>query len=412
MDNIKIGLYLLNKFTPNYLNENLANFKKSFYNRYEEEEVKLSLALDPEIGIGYAQTNELSDSNPLIDDIILPTVPDKLNKIELDGFQQFLLDKILKSGEDDSNIIEIQDNDLDDFPLNWDDLPDTLYVILELLHLDSKEMIKIIGAGGSSAASLLSRFGHGNKDIDGLTEQIIKKEEELHEDKILAEITHLPESRVGNILMRSAIRKYEIPYLARSLKKPNFQLPISDLMISIKGYGKIKIRSIKHNKEVIPKLTNAHNYHKNSLPTYHFLSDLQTQDKRNSLGISIERMLDKFNYVPRIVYKKIILQEATWTFDTSDIKSILTVFDNEKLFNVEVLKFLEVYNLPSEVKLIEGDNHLYVNFGNITSSRLLFRTVKNHTSFKLTEFLYNESSIVKGENGNYTNQIILPFYKN
>jgi hypothetical protein len=49
-----------------------------------------------------------------------------------------------------------------------------------------------------------------------LTKEIIKKETNYHSNKILAEISHIPESRTGNILRRPVLRDFEIAYLSNS----------------------------------------------------------------------------------------------------------------------------------------------------------------------------------------------------
>ncbi|WP_316931256.1 lantibiotic dehydratase [Chryseobacterium sp. P1-3] len=109
-----------------------------------------------------------------------------------------------------------------------------------------------------------------------------KKEEKLNTDYILAEVIHLPEARIGNVIRRPTLRRYEIPFLAQSVLPEENQIPLEDLYISLLN-DKIILRSKKLNKEVKPYLTNSHNYSSNPLPAYHFLCDLHSQNIRSNL---------------------------------------------------------------------------------------------------------------------------------
>ena len=64
---------------------------------------------------------------------------------------------------------------------------------------------------------------------------------------MFAEIVHLPESRIGNILMRPVLRQYEIPYLCGTTLSEEFQIPLTDLLVGIEG-DKVVLRSQKLNK--------------------------------------------------------------------------------------------------------------------------------------------------------------------
>jgi SAM-dependent methyltransferase len=95
-------------------------------------------------------------------------------------------------------------------------------------------------------------------------------------DAVFAEVAHLPEGRIGNVLCRPVLRDYEIAYLGGSGAPPDRQLPAADLRVSVRD-DRIVLRSVRLDREVIPRMTTAHNYTWRSLPVYRFLCLLQHQ---------------------------------------------------------------------------------------------------------------------------------------
>ena len=413
VSSVKKGITLLNKLSLPPKETLLSRFKDAFYERYEEREVLLANALDIEIGVGYRQNQGSGDVSPLVDDLVLPARNNANGNSELtwNSFQNVLHKKMIDAFKNDTYTIAFSDDDFKNFNQNsWEDLPDTMSCMVELVHIDGEQKIQFSGSGGSSAANLLGRFCHGDVALNDYTQSIIDTEAQINKDKILAEIVHLPESRVGNILMRPAFRKYEIPYLAKSILDTDQQLTLDDLMISVKNNRTIFLRSKRENKEVIPHLTNAHNYSANSLPIYHFLSDMQTQGLRGGVYFNAGPFENEYEFIPRITYENIILKEASWNIKKAAIEPLLKVMNDNAKFKKELKSFVDSRKIPNYVMLKDGDNELLVNFNNLTSAKMLLDTVKKRGQFKITEFLFDKDSIVKSKEGYYTNQLVISFY--
>ncbi|MBC9797627.1 lantibiotic dehydratase family protein [Sinomicrobium weinanense] len=413
VDAVKKGLCFLNKVTLPPKKTLLDQFKTAFYERFEEREVPLSMALDVEMGIGYKQDQGTGDVNPLVDDLILPgkKLKHQISEVKWSPVHSVLQQKLVQALARKDYCINLQGDDFKDFDENWEDLPDTISTMIEVVEEDGEIKIKLGGAGGSSAANLLGRFCHGDEKLDSHTRKVIDTEARANNGKVLAEIVHLPESRVGNILMRPAFRHYEIPYLAKSVLPGEQQLPIEDLRISVKYGTKVRLRSGKLDKEVIPHLTNAHNYSTNSLPIYHFLCDMQTQGLRGGVGLNLGPFADEYTFIPRITYQNLIFSEATWNLATEDIEPLKGSIKEDKKLEDAVENFRKKRKIPQYVMLTDGDNELLINFKNLTSVRMLLDTVKKRQRFKLTEFFFGKGGIVKDDrNAYYANQIVLSFY--
>lgn len=414
LDSVKQGLVLFNQITLPPKENLLSNFKDAFYERFEEREVSLSKALDVEIGVGYKQNQDTLDINPLIDDILLPN-NEKLNTIkDLKWYKTYsvLQKKIIEAYAKNSYCITLINKDFEGTNEDWTDLPDTMSAMIEIVLVNGKEKILISGAGGTSSANLFGRFCHGDKVLKNYTQTIANLEKDMNSSKIIAEINHLPESRVGNILLRPVFREYEIPYLAKSVLNKDKQLNIEDLYISVKNQKNIYLRSKNHNKEVIPRLSNSHNYTANSLPIYNFLCDMQTQGKRNHIGLDLGPFANEYDFIPRIEYNDLILSEAVWNFKKSDIEPLLNLSNNDSELINEFIVFRENKKIPKNIMLVDGDNELLINLENLISIKMFLNTIKDRPYFKIKEFLFNEDGIVKSLDGQeyYTNQIVISFY--
>ncbi len=409
---IKKGISLLNKITLPPKESLISKFSSAFYERYESREIPLSKALDVELGIGFVQGNDSGDVSQIVDDLILPYTQEKVavREVKWSPIHAVLHKKLLGCIKKQSLTMELTDKDFEQFEENWEDLPDTLSTMVEIVQIDNSEKIIMSSCGGSSAANLLGRFCHGDKVLHMYTKEIIDLEMKLNPNKILAEIVHLPESRVGNILMRPAFRKYEIPYLAKSIVADENQLLLDDLLISASPQGKVTLRSKNFDKEVIPHLTNAHNFSGNALPIYQFLANMQTQNQRVGIAFDWGPFAEEYDFLPRVIYKDIIFSSAIWNISSSEIQSLLKNMNDQNIFHKQLAEFVTNKNLPRFVLLVDGDNELLINTQNTTSMKMLLNTIKKRRKFKLKEFLHSEGSVVKKEEEAFTNQMVISFY--
>lgn len=389
---LKKGISFLNKITPYRSDTYLEKFKKAFYERFENEEVLLSFALDTELGTGYHPDERSKGIHPYLDDIILPesnkakTLELKLNPVHI-----ILNNKIQDlSISGDVSTIKLTDNDFTDFKEVWEDLPATMSFITEIVSDNDAEKL-FLNSGSGNAGRLSARFCSEKSNVKNLVRQIAAKEAEINSNQILAEIIHLPESRVGNILRRPTMREFEIPYLAKSSLPEEFQIPMNDLYISIKN-ERIILRSKKHNKEIIPCLTNAHNYPKNSLPVYHFLCDLNTQNKRPSLYFDWGGLTDIYNFLPRVEYENIILSKAQWKINSDEIKTVISfINDNSKLLT-EIEIWRKRRKIPEWIQWVKSDNILVINLENLDTIHIFLDAVKNEGVITVEELLYHEKN--------------------
>ena len=395
---------LFNKMTLPSANGNIEQFKRNFLKRFEQSEVSLNLVLDTETGIGYGAKK--ADTNDLLDALSLLGTKKRYERIIWTDVDTILQTKLIEAIAKKEYSICLIEDDFKALPVTSEDLPDTFSAIIEVYKGENNEQIFINNIAGASATYLLGRFASGDQKLLNHIEEIVAIEKTIRKDTILAEIVHLPEARTGNILQRPAFRDFEIPYLGKSSVVSENQIPLEDIFVSVKN-DTIILRSKKLDKEILPRLGNAHNYSGNPLPMYQFLCDIQTQNKRSSIGFSWNAILKKQPFLPRVVFGNMIFSKARWKIN---VKTFKEIFKNEELL-VAIKKWQKEKRIPDDIELVAGDHKLLINLNNEFSIKMLLDTVKNSKEFMLEEFLFTNDEIVKDNTGNsFCNQFVVSFY--
>ncbi|WNB18522.1 lantibiotic dehydratase [Marivirga arenosa] len=388
----------------------MGDFAIKFQKKYGDREIPLLRALDNETGIGYKVSDSSSTAYmPLLENMKFSksgyhsrnswdSSKGKKVKILLDALKKGLQSVDLKSYSPKPN----------QTARDKMKVPKSMFMFGSLLSkstetLDSGEFNFLLSAiGGPSGANLLGRFCSGDQQLQQFVQESLQEEEATNEEIIFAEIVHLPDGRTGNVVMRPTLRDYEIPILTNSSVDEEHTIKLSDLLVSVIG-DKVVVRSKKLNKRVIPRLTNAHNYH-NGLPVYKFLSDLQFQGFCRPHLWEWSILADQ-PFLPRIQYGKLILERATWNLSKASFLKRPSDESPSEYFK----QLKEKLNMPDKVVLVEGDNELLLSLTSLISVNILTDKLKKR-DIKLKEYLFSsENTFIKDEKGSYANELIVPF---
>ncbi len=382
----------------------MSSFKKRFTARYEQQEVPLIEALDPEVGVGFYVKSSIVN-NPLIAGIQPPISQKSYSSMPITPLSKILLRKLVESSG--KGVVELEKEDFNIEPQPITKLPVTMAAMFSITGVDDvsgEYKLKGLHFFGSSAANLLGRFASGDKNMHGIVKQVADSEKEAVNDKIVAEIAHVPEARTGNILFRPHLRDYEITYLTNSTLDDNHVIPVNDLIVSISN-NRVILRSKKLKKEILPRLTTAHNFSKGT-PIYRFLCELQNQGCIPSLSFNWYGLDQVFDHLPRVVYRNIILSPEKWTLNTKDIKIDKVHFSAEKLD-----EWKNANGLPERVVFVSGDNKLLVDFESTLSIKAFFSEISQLTNVVFEEFIECDGVLTDECGNSFQNELIVPLIR-
>jgi thiopeptide-type bacteriocin biosynthesis protein len=393
---------------------NLKKFRELFYERYETQEVSLLQVLDNETGFGYpASENQQADNSPLLNGIgFRGQGGSGARSYDWTGWQQFLVEKFIATTAKGETVIHLTKEEIEKFKVRKAQKPaNSLYCFANLIKTDTQTdnpqtKIFLKGVSCPSAATLLGRFCHLDKNLTAQVKEALATEASQRPDTVFAEIVHINQGRIGNVSMRPQLRPYEIPIVIQASTDQEHTILLEDLYVSIRE-NRIFLRSKRLNKEVIPRLSSAHNFGANALPFYHFLCDLQYQNYVTGYYWNWGA-LDNMEVLPRVVVdNKIILAKARWILKPSDLQVVEKAKGNDKIDALRQL--LAAKKVSRWVIIKEGDNELPIDTHNDFAMQVLLDFISPHRAILLEENLFNPTPTGKQTTLDvFTNEFIFP----
>jgi thiopeptide-type bacteriocin biosynthesis protein len=409
---ISKGVEALHRIFGKPVETELDRFKKAFTARYEGREVPLVEVLDDDLGIGFPAGGEGGNA-PLLNGLAFPARSEWAAAWQ--AHDAFLLRKCSEAWMAGAAEINLCDEDIKALQSKERmPLPNSFAVMCRLAATSAEAVergefqIWLEAVAGPTGATLLGRFCHADAELHKEVAQYLQAEEAFHPDAVFAELAHLPEGRIGNVLARPVLRDYEIPYLGNSGAARDRQLSVTDLLLSVQE-GRIVLRSARLGCEVMPRLTSAHNWGRESSTVYRFLGELQTQ---GASGVMWNwGALDGAPFLPRVTYGRVMLSPAQWAITEAELKRIAEAASEDRFCVAG--QWRAERKLPRFVVLADGDNTLPVDLENALSVDSFAHIVKGRSNARLQELWPAPEQLCAQdtEGAGYVHELVVPFLK-
>ncbi|ATB27146.1 lantibiotic dehydratase [Melittangium boletus] len=415
VDEMLRGLEALRRMTPRRSgNSLLERFRQRFLERYESRCVPLAEALDEENGVGAVFSRGPGRSTgPLLGGFVLPR-----GRQEEEGRWSARWAHLLRRLEDvrgtDARELELTDEDLKAMEIHEPvSLPDAFGVVATLVGESAEAVdqgrfqLLLENLHGPSAGSYLGRFCHGEPALEARVREHLRAEEALRPDVLFAEVVHLPQDRMGNVTCRPRLRPNDLVFLGESGAGPEQRILLSDLWVSVEG-SRVVLRSKRLGREIVPRMSNAHNYASYGLNIYRFLGQLQ-HTHASWLQFSWGP-LARSSFLPRVVYGRTVLSLACWNMEAPRLEAWGRARDAERFDAVQ--RFRHEARLPRWICLRDEDNQLPIDLDNVLSVDTLVQAIKDRPRATLEElFPGPEALCARGEEGGYVHELVVPFVR-
>ncbi len=413
---VLLALELLHQVSPPRAEGPLSAFRQAFLDRYgENRPVPLLEALDEEGGIGFGRSNLAgAEASPLLAGLPLKAKGDRGGASWTPRHEALLelLSEALAAGRRE---VELSDALLARLAeAERPPLPDALAALVVFAAPSGQALAAgdyrlLVSHGiGPSGARLVGRFCHADPELARRVREHLAAEEAHNPEAVYAELVHLPEGRVGNILARPLLRDHEIPFLGVSGAPGERQIEVSDLVVTVIG-ERVVLRSQTLGCEVLPRLTTAHNTSIESLGLYRFLAALQSHERGVGLGWDWGPFAGA-PFLPRVSRGRVVLAKARWRLSAEEVQGLAAVSRAERYRRAQALRAKR--RLPRWVSLLDGENELAVDLANPLVLDALVEEIKGRDGAVLTELWpAPEELCVTGPEGRFVHEAVVPFVR-
>lgn len=412
-------LTLLQKIVPKEERSALTAFIQRFSKKFEQREVSLLVALDPEMGVGY---DELEQSEG--DDFVLQfNNKKKDNKLSDDLKSSLKKSLSLEKFEPGKTVF------LNELNLILNEKPTPLPNSLSILLNVADDLITMDQIGGVTANALAGRFSMANQAVEDYCKEISTIEQEANSGVLFFDVAYMVEATVDNINRRKLVYQHQLSILNYDTSAN--PLLLNDIQLSVRN-GQVVLRSRSLNKRLMPRLASAYNYTRSDLSVFRLLCDLQHQGIQSNLSLPLDVLFPDLSYYPRLQYQNIILNTQKWRVEKENFfpakiplsvdacRQYLTKLGVSDYFKTGLSDQTLCFGLAIDEDLIafmqfmQKHKHIYLEEVILPKQHLV---VNEHAKPYLTQFIlgvthneriYNEAQAINIDAVKPVQQIFLP----
>lgn len=365
----------------------MKEFIHKFRKKFDQQEIPLMTALDPELGVGYGDL-EQGESN---DELILDLAAGR-NDGEADNniLQRWFIQHQRGAMPMGDNILRLE-NFKPDSTYKYLPIANSLSAIVTFCD----GLVNLEHLGGVTANSLAGRFTLMGDGVLAVSKNIAGAESAANPEIIFFDISYIAEKKVDNVNRRKSIYPCQLSILTYDTTEA--PLTLDDITVRLYR-GQVILWSKKINKRLVPKYASAYNYSRSDLPLFRFLCDLQHQGIHTNLNFDIKQIIPGLTCYPRIQYDNIIVSPAQWQVKFSEIKS-----ESGLALQLAILK------TSRYLKFGSGDQKLVIDTENEKDLLMLYTEGSKTGAVFLEEAFIPEHGSVQDEAGNiYYSQFVFP----
>jgi lantibiotic biosynthesis protein len=392
----------------------LAEFRRRFIERYGDRDVPLMEALDEDAGIGFEIDPGSRRNEHLLADFRFGPAAEEPKPASEERRTRRLIDLLERAWSQRETQIHLNEADINELAIeNAAQLPD-LFTVLGCLA--SPNALGGSASDGpcfvlnsvSSGAGLFGRFCRSDPELAEHVKALLRSEEARQPGAIFAELVHLPDDRLGNVVCRPALRAKDLPCLGQSGLERADQITVADLTVTVEG-ERIVLRSRELGREVLPRLTCAHNVSAPNASVYRFLAALAKQDGVSGLAFGWGPFADG-RFLPRVVFGNVVLSAASWRIDKPTIEAWLGLTTEERQREIGAWRARE--GIPRWVQVGQGDNLLSLDLDNPWCVDALADDLRRSHTDRVSELIPAPDDFwLQSPEGRHANEVMIPFVR-
>jgi lantibiotic biosynthesis protein len=385
----------------------LEAYRQAFVSRYgHEREVPLLEMLDPNFGLGPPSGHGHGAAS------IDP---------ERSALRQRTLHELATNALRDRRLVVELDEETLARLETWTPSSDTAPASLDISAfvaarsaeaVDAGEFQVIIGPnlGASAAGRNLGRFADLlGPEAEVALGRVAHAEAEHTPDRLRAELVYLPHRfRSANVVVRPAVRSYEIVLGTSAGVSPSKVIPLDELAVGIRN-GHFYVRWLAEDVEIIAYA--GHMLNNMQAPAAFRFLEAVSREGQAQLSAFDWGPAAGFPFLPRVQVGRIILSLAQWRIDASTRTSDLPA-ESPKAFRKALARWRERWQVPQHAYLSFGDNRLLLNLedaAQLEELRAEVRRLEEGGAILLQEAMpAPEQAWVAGPGGHFTTEFMVP----